>query len=110
MAELARHRPSIDNGAHRALSSGFCGTAPGCRPFSMERHCIAVRGIVQGVGFRPFVHALASRHQLGGFVINDREGVAIEVEGEAHALECFERELGASPPPLARIDRLHRLR
>jgi hydrogenase maturation protein HypF len=70
----------------------------------MERHCIAVRGIVQGVGFRPFVHALASRHQLRGFVVNDREGVAIEVEGDPHALERFVRELVTSPPPLARID------
>jgi hydrogenase maturation protein HypF len=73
-------------------------------PEAMERHAIAVRGIVQGVGFRPFVHSLASRHQLRGFVTNDREGVAIEVEGDAHAVERFERELLASPPPLARID------
>jgi acylphosphatase len=69
----------------------------------MERHAIAVRGIVQGVGFRPFVHGLTRRHALCGFVSNDREGVAIEVEGARLAIERFERELLASPPPLARI-------
>ena len=72
----------------------------------MERRAIAVRGIVQGVGFRPFVYGLAARLQLCGFVKNQTEGVLIEVEGEAHSLDKFLAELAANPPPLAHIDRL----
>ncbi len=72
----------------------------------MERRRIAIRGIVQGVGFRPFVHGLAARHGLGGFVRNETGGVSIEIEGETGAVEAFLRSLEASPPPLARIDEL----
>jgi len=50
---------------------------PGC-----VRARIRVEGIVQGVGFRPFAHALASRLGLAGFVGNDARGVLVEVEGE----------------------------
>ena len=46
-----------------------------------ERRRFRVRGVVQGVGFRPFVYGLARRHELGGFVLNDGEGVVIEAEG-----------------------------
>ena len=53
------------------------------------RRSIAVEGVVQGVGFRPFVHGLASRLGLGGFVCNRAGGVLIEVEGESQALERF---------------------
>jgi hydrogenase maturation protein HypF len=70
----------------------------------MQRRAIDVRGIVQGVGFRPFVHDLASRHHLSGFVANQAGGVAIEVEGDAESLEQFQRELTASAPALARIE------
>lgn len=69
----------------------------------MQRRAIAVRGIVQGVGFRPFVHGLASRLQLSGFVTNSTRGVLIEVEGECPAIERFERELSAGSPPLAQL-------
>ncbi|MCL4186801.1 MAG: carbamoyltransferase HypF [Rhodobacteraceae bacterium] len=62
---------------------------------------IRVRGRVQGVGFRPFVHSLASAHGLGGFVANDDEGVLIEVEGEA--VGAFLAGLAAGAPPLARL-------
>jgi hydrogenase maturation protein HypF len=72
----------------------------------MERRAIAIQGIVQGVGFRPFVHGLASRLGLRGFVKNGVGGVLIEVEGDAAALDCFVAEIAARPPPLARIDRL----
>ncbi|MGI8426623.1 MAG: carbamoyltransferase HypF [Actinomycetota bacterium] len=68
------------------------------------RRVILVDGIVQGVGFRPYVFSLASRRGLGGFVLNDAEGVTIEVEGDAAVLDAFERELPQNPPPLARID------
>ena len=67
-----------------------------------ERLRLRVRGVVQGVGFRPFAFGLASRLGLSGFVRNDAEGVLIEVEG-ARA-ETFLTELNAAPPPLARID------
>ena len=70
----------------------------------MRRREITVRGIVQGVGFRPFVYALASRHALSGSVRNSAAGVTIEVEGEPAVLAAFEAELLATPPPLAMID------
>ncbi len=72
----------------------------------MERRAIAIQGIVQGVGFRPFVHGLASRLGLRGFVKNGVGGVLIEVEGDPAALDDFVAEIAAKPPPLARIDRL----
>ena len=70
----------------------------------MERRAISVQGIVQGVGFRPFVHRLASRFGLGGFVRNQSGGVVIEVEGEAPALDQFLVGLTSHSPPLAQID------
>ena len=70
---------------------------------ALQRHAIRVQGIVQGVGFRPFVHALASRLGLAGFVANHAGAVEIEVEGEAGALAAFGRELLVSCPALARI-------
>ena len=70
----------------------------------MERRAFFVRGIVQGVGFRPFVYGIARRQDLGGFVLNDGEGVVIEVEGEAPALDLFARALVDEAPPLAQVD------
>jgi hydrogenase maturation protein HypF len=72
----------------------------------MERRAIAVQGIVQGVGFRPFVYGLASRLELSGFVKNRVGGVLIEVEGDVRSLDQFLTELATRPPPLARIDHL----
>lgn len=72
----------------------------------VTRRRIVVQGIVQGVGFRPFVYGQALRWGLGGFVRNDSSGVTIEVEGTDTAVEQFERSLAAMPPPLARIDRI----
>lgn len=63
---------------------------------------LRVRGVVQGVGFRPFAYNLARRLSLGGFVRNDSEGVLIEVEGRRTAE--FAAALRAEAPPLARID------
>lgn len=73
---------------------------------SIERAHIRVRGMVQGVGFRPYVYGLALKHSLEGWVRNTSEGVEIEVEGEAGAIERFEHELQAEAPPLARIEDL----
>jgi hydrogenase maturation protein HypF len=70
----------------------------------VERRVVRVRGIVQGVGFRPFIYALAGRHGLTGMVGNDAEGVFIEVEGTADALDAFLREIEGHAPPLAVIE------
>lgn len=67
---------------------------------------IRIEGIVQGVGFRPFVHELAGRYGLAGFVGNDGEGVFAEAEGESATLEAFVADLGAKAPPLALIERV----
>lgn len=67
----------------------------------LVRQRLRVRGLVQGVGFRPFVHALARRHGLTGFVLNDAAGVLIEVQGRD--LSGFRRALTVEAPPLARI-------
>ena len=50
---------------------------------------ISVRGVVQGVGFRPFIYQLATKYNLKGWVCNTSEDVKIEVEGEAAAIEQF---------------------
>ena len=70
----------------------------------MDRRAIAVSGIVQGVGFRPFVFGLASSLRLRGFVKNHAGSVLIEVEGEQEHLDRFLSELATGAPPLARID------
>ena len=70
----------------------------------MERRVIFIRGIVQGVGFRPFVFGLASRLKLGGFVRNDDGQVLIEAEGDPQTLDRFVAELAEKPPALARIE------
>ena len=71
---------------------------------SVCRQRIVVAGIVQGVGFRPFVYGLATSLGLDGFVRNDGDGVTIEAEGAPEQLEAFIYALRSQPPPLARID------
>ncbi|WP_339023548.1 carbamoyltransferase HypF [Aeromonas salmonicida] len=63
-----------------------------------------IDGIVQGVGFRPFVYGLALRHGLTGYVLNDANGVTIGAEGSPEQLAAFARELRELAPPLSRID------
>ncbi len=70
---------------------------------TVERAQLRVRGVVQGVGFRPFVHHLAERHGLTGFVFNDADGVVIEAEGDADTLARFTAAVEAEAPPLARV-------
>jgi len=71
---------------------------------SLKLASISVRGIVQGVGFRPFVYGLAVKYNLKGWVYNTSEDVRIEVEGEAEDIKQFERELKTKTPPLAYIE------
>jgi hydrogenase maturation protein HypF len=63
----------------------------------------SIQGIVQGVGFRPFVYQLALRHGLAGHVSNTPVGVEIEVEGTESDIQQFTRDLAAERPPLAFI-------
>jgi len=65
---------------------------------------IKVTGIVQGVGFRPFVYGLAEKYALAGWVSYSSSGVDIVLEGPANALEQFLSDLQTRPPALARID------
>ncbi|MBC7910869.1 MAG: carbamoyltransferase HypF [Pyrinomonadaceae bacterium] len=69
---------------------------------------ILVRGIVQGVGFRPFVYSLAARSALRGQVFNNTTGVLIDVEGEDEAIEQFINEITLNPPPLSQIESIQR--
>jgi hydrogenase maturation protein HypF len=71
---------------------------------SLERRRIQVTGVVQGVGFRPFVHGLAHAHGLSGFVLNNGDGVVIEVEGTDAAIDAFVAGLRTRPPSLAQVE------
>ena len=70
------------------------------------RRRICISGIVQGVGFRPFVYNLAQRIGVKGFVLNSSSGVLIEAEGADTALDEFLGSLRSHPPPLARIQQI----
>jgi hydrogenase maturation protein HypF len=69
----------------------------------LEGH-VRVRGVVQGVGFRPFVYRLAGELKLQGWVLNDGEGVEIAVRGEPAAVETLLNRLRSEAPGLARVD------
>ncbi|MFF0371901.1 carbamoyltransferase HypF [Micromonospora sp. NPDC005087] len=73
---------------------------------SVRRVHVRVEGIVQGVGFRPFVHALATEYDLAGFVGNDTAGVFVEVEGDGERLAAFVADLSRRAPTLAEVERL----
>jgi hydrogenase maturation protein HypF len=86
-------------------SAGNKGLEPLVRP-PIERRRLHVDGVVQGVGFRPYVYGLATRYGLSGWVLNTSSGVDIEVQGELPALDAFEMALPRQAPRLARIDRV----
>jgi hydrogenase maturation protein HypF len=65
---------------------------------------VSVRGLVQGVGFRPFVYRLAQEYGLKGWVLNTSGGVEIDVEGNENSLGDFLTDLEAKSPPMARIE------
>jgi hydrogenase maturation protein HypF len=69
---------------------------------------LRIEGTVQGVGFRPHVHRLASALGLGGYVLNDESGVLLEAEGDDESVERFVVRLREEAPPLADIQRVLR--
>jgi acylphosphatase len=71
---------------------------------AIVRRSIRALGIVQGVGFRPYVYNLARKYGLSGYVLNSSSGVTIEIEGPAEAVEAFVEELQQHPPALARVE------
>jgi len=92
---------SRDGGA----SSDVHGSGRG-DPGPVVAAAVRVEGIVQGVGFRPFAYALATRLGLAGLVGNDVDGVFAEVEGSPAAVAEFLRALERDAPPLARVERV----
>ena len=71
------------------------------------RKKILIKGVVQGVGFRPHVYKLALKRRLSGWVRNDASGVTIDVQGRSTDLQLFIKELKTRKPPAARIDSLN---
>jgi len=65
---------------------------------------VKIKGVVQGVGFRPFVYHLAKRFDLKGWVLNSSNGVEIQVTGNSESVKSFLTEIEQNPPSLARID------
>ncbi len=74
----------------------------------IQRAKAIINGIVQGVGFRPFIYQLAKKKGLGGYIANTSMGVDIEVEGELGEIENFFQEIHTRKPPLARIVHIER--
>jgi hydrogenase maturation protein HypF len=88
------------------LSHNHLSEAAAKRSKALRRWRISVLGVVQGVGFRPFVHRLAERRGIAGFVRNTSHGVVVEAEGEPPVLDAFCRLLREQLPPLAEVIRL----
>ena len=70
------------------------------------RYRYLFEGVVQGVGFRPFVYSIAKKHDIKGFVNNASEGVFVEAEGSGEDIKNFLKEFEDSLPPLAKIDKI----
>jgi hydrogenase maturation protein HypF len=70
----------------------------------MKRAEIKITGIVQGIGFRPFIYNLARTHSIRGWVLNNEKGVLIDAESEDGNLDQFIQDIPALAPPLARIE------
>ena len=70
----------------------------------MKRAEIGITGIVQGIGFRPFIYNLAQKHSVQGWVLNNEKGVLIDAESEDGNLDRFIQDIPKLAPPLARIE------
>ena len=75
----------------------------------VTRTQILIKGIVQGVGFRPFVFGLARENALRGHVLNNQAGVLVDVEGECHRIDRFIERLKTDSPPLSLVESVTRL-
>ena len=84
------------------MISGIADMGPAIPATVARRVCIS--GLVQGVGFRPFVHRVAMRHHLAGWVLNGSGSVVIHVEGEAARIEQFVEDVRLDAPVLTRIE------
>ncbi|MCJ7508373.1 MAG: carbamoyltransferase HypF, partial [candidate division Zixibacteria bacterium] len=67
---------------------------------------LEIKGIVQGVGFRPFVYNLAQKHHIRGYVLNDTHGVEVKAEGKKKDIDKFILQIRTSPPPQSQIEEL----
>lgn len=105
MARLAARRRVRRARAPGRLTMGARDPAAG-RLVRRER--VRVRGVVQGVGFRPFVFRLARELELDGVVLNDGQGVLIDAQGSIEELDALVDRLMAEAPPLARIEKIER--
>ena len=70
------------------------------------RKNIIIKGIVQGVGFRPFIHKLVKNYNLSGWVLNSNQGVEMDIEGKTEELHNFINDIKKKLPPLARIEKI----
>ena len=70
------------------------------------RKNIIIKGIVQGVGFRPFIHKLVKNYNLSGWVLNSNQGVEMDIEGKTEELNNFISDIKKKLPPLARIEKI----
>jgi hydrogenase maturation protein HypF len=104
MTRIASSRASRDSGSPATAPPGGSVPRRTNRGNGVAAAAVQVRGVVQGVGFRPFVHRVAARHGLAGWVRNEAGSVRIHVEGPAPALDRFIAALRAEAPPLARLD------
>jgi len=83
-------------------------TEPGVSGDNRIRLLLRCRGTVQGVGFRPAIHRIATTLGLGGWVINDPRGATMEIEGPSEIVDDFLNRLPAELPPLARLEKIER--
>jgi hydrogenase maturation protein HypF len=71
-----------------------------------ERRKIEIKGIVQGVGFRPTVYRIAKKYNLKGYVFNHSKGVTLDVEGFSNEIDCLLEDLKKNPPPISNIEEI----
>ena len=75
-------------------------------PGSKRACCVLIRGIVQGVGFRPFVYHMAVDHGIAGWILNDTQGVTIHAEGAPEQVDAFIESVREKAPSAAQIESL----